>query len=148
LKDGKEDVSLILRALEKAGVTSPILAVSDGDAAVSYLSWAGVYADRTLYPMPGLVLLDLSLPKRDGFEVLKWIRDQPDLSGLSVVVLTTSREIKEVSRAYAAGANSFLVKPLEFVNFPGLGQALKELRVTPADFRTARGRCRGTTRPV
>ena len=54
VEDGKEDVSLILRALEKAGVTSPILAVSDGDAAVSYLSGAGVYADRTLYPMPGL----------------------------------------------------------------------------------------------
>jgi CheY-like chemotaxis protein len=132
VENGKEDVSLILRALEEAGVTNQVAVVSDGEAAVSYLSGEGVYGDRTQYPMPGLVLLGLDLPGRGGFEVLKWIRDRRDLSGLSVVVLITSREIKEVSRAYAAGANSFLVKPLDFANLLGLGQGLAQVQADVA----------------
>jgi len=125
VEDSEDDTSLILRAFQKAGVNNPIRVVGDGDAAVSYLEGVGAYADRTEYPMPGLVLLDLDLPKRNGYEVLKWIRGNRKLTGLSVVVLTTSRELKDVSRAYSAGANSFLVKPLEFANYLGLGHGVK-----------------------
>jgi len=126
VEDRADDALLILRALEKAGAKSVIRVVRDGEAAVSYLAGAGMYADRGLYPMPGLVLLDLNLPKLDGFEVLKWIRDRQEMSGLKVIVLTTSQNMKDVGRAYAAGANSFLVKPVEFANYLGLGHGIKD----------------------
>jgi CheY-like chemotaxis protein len=126
VEDRDDDVLIVRRAFEKLGLPNPIKVVTDGDQAISYLAGAGVYADRKLYPMPALVLLDLKMPVRDGFEVLEWIRSQPGISGLPVVVLTTTDAIKEVSRAYAAGANSFLVKPMEFEQYMGLLQTLKK----------------------
>src|SRR5262245_17690078 len=126
VEDSADDALLILCALEKAGVKKAIRVVRDGDAALNYLAGTGIYADRSAYPMPRLVLLDLNLPKMDGFTVLKWIRSRQELSGLSVVVLTTSRNMKDLGRAYAAGANSFLVKPMEFANYLGLGHGIKD----------------------
>jgi len=126
VEDSGDDAVIVRRAFEKLGVLNRIELVTDGDEAISYLAGAGVYADRERYPMPGLVLLDLKMPRRDGFEVLEWIRFQPELSRLPVVVLTTSDEIKDMSRAYAAGANSFLVKPMEFENYVGLLQTVKK----------------------
>jgi CheY-like chemotaxis protein len=126
VEDRDDDALIVRRAFEKLGVPNPIKVVTDGDQAISYLAGTAVYADRKLYPMPGLVLLDLKMPVRDGFEVLEWIRSQPGISGLPVVVLTTTDAIKDVSRAYAAGANSFLVKPMEFEQYMGLLQTLKK----------------------
>src|SRR4051794_22851789 len=126
VEDRDDDVLIVRRAFEKLGLPNPIKVVTDGDQAISYLAGTAVYADRKLYPMPGLVLLDLKMPVRDGFEVLEWIRSQPGISGLPVVVLTTTDAIKDVSRAYAAGANSFLVKPMEFEQYMGLLQTLKK----------------------
>jgi len=126
VEDSADDALLILRALEKAGAKNAIRVVRDGEAAVNYLAGAGIYADRRLYPMPGLVLLDLNLPKLDGFEVLRWIRDTRALFGLKVVVLTTSQNMKDIARAYSAGADSFLVKPMEFANYLGLGHGIKD----------------------
>jgi CheY-like chemotaxis protein len=133
VEDSADDALLILRALEKAGARSAIRVVRDGEAAVSYFAGAGKYADRGKYPMPGLVLLDLNLPKIDGFEVLKWIRNEREMSELKVVVLTTSQNMKAVGRAYAAGANAFLVKPVEFANYLGLGHGIKDFWLSVAD---------------
>ncbi len=86
----------------------------DGDAAVQYLAGETPYRDRTVYPLPVVVLLDLKLPRRSGAEVLFWIRQQPKLKRLPVVVLTSSREYADINRIYDLGVNAYIVKPPDF----------------------------------
>src|SRR5438046_1544463 len=124
-EDREDDVLLIRRAFARAQVTNPFFVVRDGEEAIEYLKGEGRYSNRAEYPLPSLMLLDLKMPRTDGFEVLKWIREQPDLRGLRVIVLTTSDHIRDANLAYQLGANSFLVKPFEFETFVGLSQALK-----------------------
>jgi DNA-binding response OmpR family regulator len=88
--------------------------VEDGEMAVAYLSGQGQYADRNRYPLPALMLLDLKLPRKSGLEVLTWLREQPGLKRLPVVVLTSSKESVDAGHAYDLGANSYLVKPVGF----------------------------------
>jgi CheY-like chemotaxis protein len=114
VEDNPKDVFLIQRALRKAESITPMQVVSDGDAAVQYLSGDLPYNDRTLYPLPAVVLLDLKLPRRSGAEVLMWIRQQPELKRLPVVVLTSSREYADINRIYDLGANAYIVKPVDF----------------------------------
>lgn len=114
VEDDPDDVVLISRALRNAKIANPVHEVADGDEAIAYLSGADRFADRNSHPLPVLVLLDLKLPRRDGFEVLRWIRAQPGLRRLPVVVLTSSRETVDVNRAYDEGANAYLVKPVTF----------------------------------
>ena len=85
--------------------------VRDGEKAISYLSGQGIYADRDVYPLPALLLLDLKMPRVDGFEVLTWLRQHPSLGRMLVVVLTGSPMKEDVKQAYVLGANSYLVKP-------------------------------------
>ena len=114
VEDDPNDIILIKRAFLKAGSVNPVRVVEDGDAAVAYLAGENSYADRERYPMPALVLLDLKLPRRSGFEVLKWLRQQPGLKRLPVIILTASEKTKDINRAYDLGANSYLVKPVSF----------------------------------
>ena len=114
VEDDPNDVLLIRRALRNAMIANPLREVADGDEAIAYLSGVDGYGDRDAHPLPALVLLDLKLPRRDGVEVLRWIRAQPGLRRLPVVVLTSSRETADVNRAYDEGANSYLVKPVAF----------------------------------
>jgi CheY-like chemotaxis protein len=114
VEDNSKDVFLIQRAFRKIEMTTPLQVVNDGDAAVRYLSGELPYSDRNLYPLPVLVLLDLKLPRRSGAEVLGWIRQQPELKRLPVVVLTSSREYADVNSIYDLGANAYIVKPLGF----------------------------------
>ncbi len=114
VEDETVDVLMIRRALTRARLANPLQVVQDGDAAVNYLGGVGDFADRRRYPLPGLILLDLKLPRRSGLEVLEWRREQPGLRRIPVVVLTSSREADDVHRAYDAGANSYLVKPVQF----------------------------------
>ena len=124
VEDRSDDVVLIRRALAEAKIRNPLHVVGDGEKAMAYLEGAGQYCDRERFPMPDLVLLDLKLPKIDGFELLRWIRQQPGIKMLRVVVLTSSEDIFDINKAYQLGANSFLVKPLEFVNFPAMMRTL------------------------
>lgn len=114
VEDDANDVILIRRAFAKAEIKNPVYTVEDGDAAVAYLAGEGTYADRGDHPLPGVVLLDLKLPRRSGLEVLEWVRHSPTLRRLPIVVLTSSRESADVNRAYDLGANSYLVKPVGF----------------------------------
>jgi CheY-like chemotaxis protein len=114
VEDTRDDVLLIQRAFRKAGLNVRMNVVNDGEAAVDYLAGNGAYADREQHPLPMLVLLDLKLPRRSGFDVLAWIRQQPLLKRLPVVILTSSEQMQDVNRAYDLGANSYLVKPVEF----------------------------------
>jgi CheY-like chemotaxis protein len=113
-EDDPNDVMLIQRAFLKAGLGDRLQVVRDGDQAITYLSGLEKYVDRSLYPFPFLLLLDLKMPGVDGFEVLEWIRKDPALKRLLVVVLTSSNLQSDVDRAYDLGANSYLVKPVEF----------------------------------
>jgi CheY-like chemotaxis protein len=126
VEDSENDAMIIRRAFEKAGIPNPLYIVKDGEAAMAYLAGRGSYAVRDEYPLPALVLLDLKLPGMDGFEVLRWIRRTPGLSALRVVVLTSSDAIKDVNRAYSLGANSFMVKEMDFQNTIELARLLQE----------------------
>jgi CheY-like chemotaxis protein len=114
VEDDPNDVLLIERAFRRANLANPLRVVGDGEAALAYLSGELPYADRDRYPMPLMILLDLKLPRKSGLEVLAWLRQQPGLKRLPVVVLTSSREASDINRAYDLGANSYLVKPVDF----------------------------------
>jgi CheY-like chemotaxis protein len=114
VEDNPKDVFLVQRAFRKAGIGTPLQVVNDGDAALHYLSGEAPYSDRTAHPLPVVVLLDLKLPRRSGAEVLVWIRQQPQLRRLPVVVLTSSREYADINRIYDLGANAYVVKPTDF----------------------------------
>ena len=113
IEDNADDVDLLKRAMRKAGMSCPVNVAGDGDAALDYLAGTGRYADRQAYPMPSLVLLDLKLPRRSGFEILEHVRAEAALKKTIVVVLTSSREPEDIGKAYERGANSYLVKPIK-----------------------------------
>lgn len=114
VEDSPDDALLIQRACRKANLANPVELVRDGEEAVAYLSGATPYEDRARFPLPVFMLLDLKLPRRSGLEVLGWVREQPALRRLPVVVLTSSRESVDVNRAYDLGVNSYLTKPVGF----------------------------------
>jgi CheY-like chemotaxis protein len=125
VEDNEDDVFLMKRALNGAKVINPLLVAEDGQEAMDYLSGAGKFADRTNYPLPAVVFLDLKLPFISGHDVLKWIREQKDLDSLVVIVLTSSNEASDLSRCYALGANSYVVKPPTPEQLEDLAKAFK-----------------------
>lgn len=114
VEDDTNDVLLIKRAFKKAGLEQVLKVVQNGEQAVAYLLGEGMYGDRQRFPLPFLMLLDLKMPGLDGFGVLQWVRGKPELKRLLIVVLTSSSFQSDVDRAYELGANSYLVKPVEF----------------------------------
>jgi CheY-like chemotaxis protein len=114
VEDDDNDVVLLQRAFRKSNLLNPLVFLRDGEMARDYLAGRGEYADRAAHPLPVLMLLDLKLPRLSGLELLEWMREQPALRGLPVVILTSSRESRDLERAYALGANSYLVKPVAF----------------------------------
>ena len=112
VEDHQSDILLARRAFKKVDLTSILNVVEDGDAAIAYLSGAGEYGDRDRHPLPELLLLDLKMPRRSGFEVLQWLEQQPQLEDLPVVVLTSSQESGDVERARSFGIHSYLIKPI------------------------------------
>jgi CheY-like chemotaxis protein len=113
------------RALKSARIVNPLLVVEDGQEALDYLGGAGKFADRDQYPLPAVVFLDLKLPFISGHEVLAWIRRQKQLESTVVIVLTSSNEASDLSRCYALGANSYLVKPPTPEQLDDLAKAFK-----------------------
>jgi CheY-like chemotaxis protein len=109
-EDNEDDLFLSLRVLEKVGIAPAH--VSNGKDAMDYLAGRGIYQDRTLYPLPDVVLLDLKMPAYTGHEVLEWLRDQSQLRDMKVYVLTSSDEPRDRQRAEKAGAQGYFVKPL------------------------------------
>ncbi len=122
VEDDPNDVLLIQRAFGKAGLKDSLRVARDGQQAIDYLQGNREYGDRRLFPMPFLVLLDLKMPGVDGFEVLDWVRSSPDMKRTLVVVLTSSNLQADVDRAYELGANSYLVKPVEFEEMASMVQ--------------------------
>ena len=124
VEDDPNDVFLVQRAFQKHKLANPLYVARDGEEAVSYLSGQGPYADRDRHPLPVVLLLDLKMPRKSGFEVLQWVRAQPRLKRLPVVVLTSSNQSPDIDRAYDLGANSYLVKPGSFDNLQEIVKSL------------------------
>lgn len=110
-EDDPNDVFFMQRALAKAGVNLPLQVVKDGQEALDYLAGSGKYNDRIESPLPSLILLDLKMPFVSGFDVLAWIRSQPSLKDLPVIVLTSSAEERDRQRATELGAMAYFIKP-------------------------------------
>jgi len=124
--DSEDEVELMLRAFKAAGFLNPLFVAKDGDEAIDYLKGTGKFSNRDEYPLPALILLDLKMPNRNGFEVLEWKRRHPDFKSIRVVVLSNSGAIGDVNRAYSLGANSFIVKPVHKKQFPDIAASLND----------------------
>ena len=123
-EDSESDVLLLKRAFDQMGIHVLLYSVRDGAEAIAYLEGQGKYEQRAEFPLPDLLLLDLKMPLANGFEVIQWVRAQPRLSPLRIVVLTTSDQVGDIDRAHRLGANSFLVKPVSFSEFRETVQTL------------------------
>lgn len=123
VEDSANDVALSLAALEEIQLANEVVVVRDGQQALDFLRKQGEYAQRT-DGHPAVVLLDLKLPKVDGTEVLAQVKGDPDLKSIPIVMLTSSREERDLARSYGLGVNAYVVKP---VAFPDFVSALKEL---------------------
>lgn len=124
-EDNDNDAFLMKHAFRRAGVSNPVLRVCDGEEAVDYLAGNGAFADRQKYPLPVLVLLDLKMPRLNGFEVLRWIRAQEQFQSLAVTILTSSDQRDDVERAHELGVTSYLRKPNELYDLVALLKALQ-----------------------
>jgi CheY-like chemotaxis protein len=110
--DSENDLALMQIAFRKAGFKSPLQMVHNGQEAIAYLKGEGSYADRNKFPLPAVILLDLNMPMKNGFDVLEWLRSQPPtFKRISTIILTASMRSEDVERAFDLGANSYLVKP-------------------------------------
>jgi len=117
VEDNPDDQTLTVRALKKANILNEIVVANNGEEALDYLFGTGVYADRDLSIMPEVILLDLRMPKIDGLEVLKRVRANERTKFLPVVILTSSLEERDLVESYKLGANSYIQKPVDFVEF-------------------------------
>lgn len=124
VEDNPNDVQLTLRALKKKNILNEVVVTHDGVEALDYLFGTGVYAGRDLSVMPEVILLDLKLPKIDGLEVLRRLRANERTELLPVVILTSSKEEKDLINGYKLGANSYIQKPVDFDQF---ANAVKQL---------------------
>jgi two-component system response regulator len=137
VEDSTADAELTIRALTQRNLANRLHRVCDGAEALEFLFATGAYADRMDVGTPKVVLLDLKLPKVSGLEVLRRMRDDPRTRAIPVVVLTSSREQPDVAESYRLGANSYIVKPVDFENFvravADLGLYWMLLNVPPGD---------------
>jgi CheY-like chemotaxis protein len=126
IDDSKEDQFLLDRAIRKAGVALNPRFVTDGEEAIAYLEGEGKFGDREEFPLPSLIILDLKMPRMNGFDVLKWVKAQPRHVCTPVVIFTSSDESKDVNRAYMLGASSYIPKPTDSDRFAGVVQAIED----------------------
>jgi CheY-like chemotaxis protein len=124
VEDNVNDEMLLRRCFIRSHLTNPIYVVHSGEAAIDYLGHGGKYSKDPEPTSPSVIFLDVGLPGMDGFHVLKWIRTRPELAAMRIIVLTASDNMRDVKIAYELGANSFLVKPVDFERFTEFSQAL------------------------
>ncbi len=124
VEDNPDDEALAIRALKRHHIGNEIVVARDGVEALDYLFGTGIHADRDVTNQPSVILLDLKLPRVDGLEVLRRLRDDPRTRFLPVVILTTSSEEQDVLNSYSLGCNSYICKPVDFVQF---SEAIRQL---------------------
>jgi CheY-like chemotaxis protein len=113
-EDEETDAFLLRISLKESGLSNPLVIARDGQAVVDYLTGAPPHVDRSLHPLPGLMLLDLKMPRMDGFEVLAWLAARPEFRDLPTVVLSSSSDEADIRRARQMGARDYLVKPHDY----------------------------------
>jgi len=124
VEDEPAHAEIVRRSFETIGIANVLQHVSDGEAALDYLYRNNAFSDPATSPRPGLILLDLRLPKVDGQQLLKTIKSDPNLNSIPVVVLTTSASEADIAMAYSNNANSYLVKPVDFTKFSEMLETL------------------------
>jgi len=117
VEDNPDHAELTMKTLSRGKLLNRVYWVKDGEAALQFLYHEGIYADGADAPRPGLVLLDIRLPKVDGIEILRRVKQDPKLNSIPVVMLTTSDRGEEVTESYRLGANSYITKPVRFAEF-------------------------------
>jgi CheY-like chemotaxis protein len=122
--DDADDCEMIRDALKESRLVNELFFVKDGEDLMNFLTHQGPYEDKTKFPLPGLILLDLNMPKKDGREALKEIKSDPKLRQIPVVVLTTSEAEEDVYKSYNLGVNSFVTKPVSFDSLVHVMQSL------------------------
>jgi CheY-like chemotaxis protein len=145
VEDNPDDVFIFKRAWTQAGIRNPLHVVTDGQEAVDYLSGEGAFTDRARYPLPLAILLDLKLSFKSGLAVLEWMQNRPHLADISVVVLTSSAEPRDILRAYQLGARSYLTKPPRATTLTELMSALR--RIATEDFQLTEDKFRDLPQP-
>lgn len=124
IEDNPDDATLVIRALKKCNLGNNLIHLSDGEQALNFLFGEGQFSERKVEDKPKLILLDLKMPKIDGLQVLKAIREDPRTKSIPVVVMTSSAEEKDIAATYSSGVNAYVVKPVGFDNF---AKAITEL---------------------
>lgn len=124
VEDNRDEAELTIRSLKKHNLTNKLKHIADGPEALDFIFSRGAYADRKDSPNPKMILLDLKLPKVGGLEILKQLRENEETKMIPVVILTSSKEEKDVIESYRLGVNSYIVKP---VNFDSFSKAISEL---------------------
>jgi len=125
VEDNADDAELLGRAFSKAGEEVALHFVRNGQEALDYLKGTNAFADRNVYPVPTLLLLDLRLPKIDGFEVIRWVRQEAGLRDLKIVVLSASGDRGDIARAHGLGVNAYHVKPTDANAWAGMLEGLR-----------------------
>jgi CheY-like chemotaxis protein len=120
VEDNHDDVIFMEQAFRDAGLDIPHRVLSDGIEVIDYLEGRSDYADRKRFPLPSHVLLDLKLPRKSGIEILDWMRRHPEFKDLSVIVLSSSKEAHDITRARDLGIDHYLVKPVSYAHLLGM----------------------------
>lgn len=139
VEDDENDVFLMKRAMKGTQIANPLQIATNGQEALDYMMGTGKFTDRSQFPLPSLVFLDLKLPYKNGFEVLQGIRNEPSLNSIIVVVLTSSSEERDIQKAYGLGTHSFLIKPPTPQMLLELMQSLKDYWMKHNEFTTPPG---------
>jgi len=130
VEDEETDVLLLRLAFERAGLPNAVNIAVDGAQAIDYLAGNGPFADRHQHPLPSLLLLDLNLPKKSGFEVLEWLRQQPQFADLPIIIYTSSHQEADRNKACQLGAADFIVKSSDVNQIAELARSLAERWLT------------------
>ena len=124
VEDDLNDVFLVKRAFKMAQIQNPLHIVTDGQQAIQYLRGEGKYADRQAWPLPKLVVMDIKMPLKTGFEVLEWVKRDPLFRRIPVVIVSGSDLPADINRAYKLGANAYMIKPVDFREVEHLFQSI------------------------
>lgn len=115
VEDDLNDIFLVKRAFRTAHIPNPLQVVTDGEEVINYLRGAGKYADRQAHPLPKLIVMDIKMPRRSGFEVLEWVKGNArPLKRIPIIIVSSSDNPADINRAYELGANAYMVKPMNY----------------------------------
>ena len=126
IEDSADDAFFFKRSLQNAPLRNPVRVVPDIDEAIRYFEGTAQYADRSLFPLPSIAVIDLNVPRNDGFDLVKWLRARPEFHHLHIIVVSGVNRMQDITRAYQLGASSFLTKPVTPEDLRQLANAFPE----------------------